>query len=369
MSSLLEAARDLRSLIESSAEANPGQPIPDSTIEALHDAGLIATMIPKAVGGHELGFNDCLDVFAEVAYADGSAGWCTMAASMTASFFGAFCPDSFVDEMFGPGIPIAAGQFAPNGIAVPTDDGYRVSGQFNFGSGIRQATWVGAGAISKVPDGENPAYLFTMMPKDKITVTGNWEVLGLEGTASYDYNLVDVDVPAHATFDFMEFVNRRGGPIYSLGVLPLTSLGHAGWAIGVVRRALDEVAAIAVNKQRMTGSSKMIDDPRFRYDLGVMESRFRAAEAWCRQSFIAAEQHVIEHGVGDPKLNAALSQSTVFLTQEGADIIRQAYLHAGTTALREGPLQRCFRDIHAGSQHAMASPAHTTGFGDTILHP
>jgi hypothetical protein len=55
-------------------------------------------------------------------------------------------------------------------------------------------------------------------------------------------------------------------------------------------------------------------------------------------------------------------QATVHVTQEGADIVRQAYLLAGTTALRDGPLQRCFRDIHAGSQHFFASPASTLDY-------
>ncbi len=32
------------------------------------------------------------------------------------------------------------------------------------------------------------------------------------------------------------------------------------------------------------------------------------------------------------------------------------YKAAGTTALREGPIQRYFRDMHAGVQHITASP-------------
>ena len=60
-------------------------------------------------------------------------------------------------------------------------------------------------------------------------------------------------------------------------------------------------------------------------------------------------------------------QATVHVTQEAADIVRQAYLLAGTSALREGPLQRCFRDIHAGSQHFFASPASTLDFARDLM--
>ncbi len=49
------------------------------------------------------------------------------------------------------------------------------------------------------------------------------------------------------------------------------------------------------------------------------------------------------------------------------DIARQAYLLAGTTALRAGPVQRCFRDLHAGAQHFFASPSVAVDLARTLL--
>ena len=67
------------------------------------------------MGGAELPIDECLDVFAEVSYADGSAGWSLMAGATAACFFGAYCADSFTDEMFAGGVvPIVAGQFVRN---------------------------------------------------------------------------------------------------------------------------------------------------------------------------------------------------------------------------------------------------------------
>ena len=48
--------------------------------------------------------------------------------------------------------------------------------------------------------------------------------------------------------------------------------------------------------------------------------------------------------------------------------VRQAYLLAGTSALRDGPLQRCFRDMHAGSQHFFASPIATFDYARDIMN-
>ena len=55
------------------------------------------------------------------------------------------------------------------------------------------------------------------------------------------------------------------------------------------------------------------------------------------------------------------------VNQEGADIARQAYLLAGTRALRDGPIQEAFRDLHAGTQHYFASPAAAIEFASNLL--
>jgi hypothetical protein len=80
------------------------------------------------------------------------------------------------------------------------------------------------------------------------------------------------------------------------------------------------------------------------------------------------ERTVIETAQIDPVENNLVRQATVHITQEGADIVRQAYLLAGTTALRDGPIQRGFRDIHAGSQHFFASPASTLDYARDVLN-
>jgi alkylation response protein AidB-like acyl-CoA dehydrogenase len=57
----------------------------------------------------------------------------------------------------------------------------------------------------------------------------------------------------------------------------------------------------------------------------------------------------------------------VHVNQRGSDIAREAYLLAGTSALRDGPLQRCFRDLHAGAQHFFASDAASIDWARGLL--
>ena len=111
----LAAARELRSAIDANAVKAEGAPVPPETVGSLRDAGLFGIMTPRDVGGSELSLLESIEVFAEVARADGSAGWCLMAVASCSSYFGAYCEQSFVDRLFANGIPLAAGQFAPDG--------------------------------------------------------------------------------------------------------------------------------------------------------------------------------------------------------------------------------------------------------------
>ena len=124
--------------------------------------------------------NECIDIWAEISRADGSVGWCLMASCAATAYFGAWCPDEHIERMFADGVPLSAGQFAPNGTAIPDGDGFRISGRYSFGSGINHAQWAGAGVFTEEPEGTDPRFLFAIYPVEKAQITGNWDVMGLQ---------------------------------------------------------------------------------------------------------------------------------------------------------------------------------------------
>lgn len=341
--------------------------MPRASVDALAGAGLMGLMVPAAVGGLELPLVDVVDVYAEVARADGSAGWCHFAADLTAAYFGAYLPDAGVEVVFADGVPVMAGQFAPNGTAAVDGDELVLRGDYHFGSGIAHADWAGAGVITTPADGADPEYLFACFPVGEAELRGNWDVLGLQATASYDYGIRDVRIPRHLAFDFFAPTVHRGGPAHRMGVIPLTAIGHAGWALGVTRRALDELAAVAADTTRMGASSSLADSERFLYELGVLEGRYRAGRAWVREVTADAEAEAAACGAISDTTANLVRESCRAVNQGGADIAREAYLLAGTRALRDGPLQRAFRDLHAGAQHFFASPSAAIDLGRSLL--
>ncbi len=350
----LDAARDLYDLVDAGAAEAGDAPVPRATVDALVAAGLHAVNSPREVGGAELTLPECVDVFTEISRADGSAGWSLMASATTAAFFGAYGADEFVEKMFANGVPLAAGQFAPNGTARRDGTDWIVNGDYQFASGIDVAEWVGAGTITEPAEGEDAEILFTVFPVGQAERRGNWDVLGLRATASEDYAVRDVRVPDGAAFPFFAPTRRRGGPIYELGVLGLVTVGHAGFALGVVRRAVEELRVVAATKHRLGAASPLRDSERFLHDFAVLEMRARANELLTRDQFAHAQTVIESTGAPDPAVSNALRATTVRITQDGADIVRGCYLLAGTSGLRAGPLERCFRDIHAGTQHFFA---------------
>ncbi len=365
------AREQFASIDEESAALAPDGAVARSTIDRLVDAGLYGLMVPAAVGGQELPLADLVDVYAEISRADASTGWVHFACDLTAAYFGAYLPDAGVEDVFKFGVPLMAGQFAPNGTAVPVDgdDAWLLDGSYQFGSGITIADWAGGGILATPAGAAAPEYLFGCFPTGSVELRGNWDVLGLRATASVDYVVHQLRVPASHTFDFFAPTVRRGGPMYRLGVLPLAAAGHAGWALGVTRRMLDELRSVA-STVRLGAASSLAESDHFLIEYAELESRYLAGVAWIRQVLTEAEAAAAtgrdDEAVDEVTANL-VRQACVHVNRGGAAIAEQAYLLAGTRALRDGVMQRCHRDLHAGSQHYFASHAASIDFARTTL--
>jgi len=269
-------ARALRSLVEAEADATDGAlTLTPPLVDAFVRTRLFQLMVPQELGGLEADSDTLLDVFEELAHADGSVGW-TLMANAAASAYVCFLDPSAAAKMVGSGPDFcAAGQFSPFASVAREDGGYRVSGDFHFGSGVAHARFVGGAgfllgadrAPETLEDGM-PAWLCFFVPRDSIELQGNWDVLGLRGTGSFDYAVREQHVDAGATFWLHSAVVRSGGPLYRIGPVPLAGLGHAGWGLGVAQRALDEVAEIAAGGRARMGQAPLADQPTFQRELG-----------------------------------------------------------------------------------------------------
>lgn len=168
------------------------------------------------------------------------------------------------------------------------------------------------------------------VPKEQAVILGNWDVMGLAGTASVDYEIPEQVIDADWTFSLLSAEPLRGGPVYRLGVLSLTSIGHAAFALGVGQRAMEEITAIALGKARL-GALSIRDQQLFRHDYALHDAAMQAAASWTSDVFGQAQAVVDAGSMPDAVLASRLRQATTWSTRVATDAVRFATSSSTTT--------------------------------------
>ena len=374
---LLDRVRALAPLVEGSAdEMEHRAALTEDVATAVRRSGALHLMVPTELGGDELGIVENIEVMEELSRQDGSTGWSAMAASVSTTFTAIYTSDEVAHRLFGTTREaVLAGQLAPMGRAVVDGDGYVISGSYRFASGSDQTTHMLAGCLL-VRDGEMvlrdngmPEVVAAVIPNDHVEFKGNWDVMGLSGTASVDYEVAPIRVGSGEVFSIFTEVPARGSDTHRLGVTVITAAGHAGWALGVARRALDEIAATAPTKVRMSDTA-LAEQQVFQVGFATAEAKVRAARAFVLESFAAAEAEVQGEGRLSARANHLARLSATWATTACAEAVEWAYRESGSESLRNpSVIGRCFRDVNAATQHVMVGRKTLTDAAVELLTP
>jgi indole-3-acetate monooxygenase len=352
-STLAEKAKALVPLVNASAAFadEQGQLAPD-LVEAMHRDGLFNMWLPAVLGGAELDPVSSIEVVENLAYGDASAAWVQMAASLSVGTGGAYLGKSAVTELFDHDKrTVIAGQGTRPGTAVPTEGGYLLSGSWSFASGIKHGTHIHTLAIITTT-GEPRIFV---LPVEQVNLIDNWDVLGLRGTGSIDYTIDNVFVPEAYSHFAVAADAKQGGSLYNIGIIGFAQIGHSGWALGIGRRLLDELATLVQDKAGRPGTQA--DNAAFLEGFARAEAQLRAARAFVYEAWrdVTATIDKGEHPSVRQHTLTRLALTNV--TAALSDVANFVHLAGGTTALRRGTIQRMVRDVHAGTQHVTSSPA------------
>jgi indole-3-acetate monooxygenase len=354
----LDRAKELAGLI--SADALAGERLArltDKVAAALLDANLFSVLVPAADGGHGGTRVELFETAEEISRADGSAGWCVaLCNGINASVWAGSAPRTRA-ELFGHG-PIACwGSLLPKATSLAAEGGFRVSGNFGWGSGSSVARWVIVPAILPPRDGQQ-WFRGHLLPKANVEIKeGSWDVMGLRATASIDYTIADKFVPAHRTFEYPYLPGADLRQLSARGVIGLTQIGITAFASGVAKRALGELVAAASKIKRAAAEGTQADDHLVQFGVGEIEGRLRAARGYYLGLLAALDQAIDEGRAFDPGRALDLQQAALTLARAARDAAVFAFDNAGTNVILAGnPLQRCLRDIFAGLKHASLTP-------------
>jgi indole-3-acetate monooxygenase len=148
-----------------------------------------------------------------------------------------------------------------------------------------------------------------------------------------------------------------GGTALRLGMPAIVVPFHVGIALGIARRALDEIMRQATEKGRGFPPSALPTQPHVQFALGKAEIEFASARAYGLQVLGDLWEGAQTGRLPPPPaLHAQVRAAGSYITEVAQRVTTAAFQAAGGTALFDtNPLQRCFRDIAAAGQHFMVS--------------
>jgi indole-3-acetate monooxygenase len=363
---VVSLARGMRDLVQAeAAESERMRTLTPAIVDEMWASGLMSAFNPAVAGGVEPSFTEMIETWIEMAWQDGSFGWIGIANLPSSFAAAAYLPDEGFAEVFTAhdNRITMGGQFFPNGQGTATDGGYLLNGSWSFGSGIGHSEYVAAGFLP-MDNGEMrwiseglPEMQVAVLPREQISFNDGWYVQGLKGTGSYDYSVENVFVPDSRTFELFVRRPRRGAsPATRMGLMPVTAAGHASWALGVAKSMLDDVQELAATKFRMSDMASLASRPTFQKGLAHHWASWRAARLLVLDAFTTAEAAVASGEELTPALRADMRVAAVYATDTARSCAEWAHLVAGTSSIREGTrLERAFRDIYTGTQHAFIS--------------
>ncbi len=345
-------------------------------LAALHRERLFRCLLPRRFSGDEVRPADFVRMMIEIACADASTAWCIGQGS-GCSMAAAYLKPDIADQIWGldPRAVLAWGM-GPGSIAKVVDGGYSVTGRWQFASGNKHATWMGGhcwveerdGSFRLGPDG-GKLERSMLFPRSAATFTDAWQVMGLRGTGSDTYEVINLFVAD----DFsvcrdIDAERYEAGTLYQFTTNHLYASAFASVGLGVARGMLDAFVGLARTKTPTASSRALRDSPTVQRDLALAEGKWRAARAGLLTCLSETWDSVAASGTMtlDQKIDIRLA--TTFAIHQAKDVVDVCWREAGAAAIFDtNPFERRFRDMHAVTQQVQARMSHLEAVGLHLL--
>jgi 3-hydroxy-9,10-secoandrosta-1,3,5(10)-triene-9,17-dione monooxygenase len=344
----LELAPVLRERARSTEQARR---IPDETMAALKDSGLLRLLQPSHYGGAEADPQDYLEAVYALSAADSSVGW-VYSVLASHAWVAAYFPEQAMEELWGQdhGELIATTTLAKAGSIEKVDSGYRIRGRFGFASGCDHASWVLIFGIASnaVEDGR----IWCLVPRSNWEIDDNWHVMGLCGTGSCDL-LFDAEVPAYRTITQNAIGSAvSDSPLYRLPLFTLFAHAPALPIIGAAQGALDSFVESQRDRVDLLGA-RPAADPFVQAAVAESGATLRAARSNISRNFAELMSLVASGSQPSIELFQDMELDRVLAVREAVACTERLFTLAGGRATSlDSPLQRAWRDVHAGAAHA-----------------
>ncbi|MFE7227088.1 3-hydroxy-9,10-secoandrosta-1,3,5(10)-triene-9,17-dione monooxygenase oxygenase subunit [Nocardioides sp. NPDC057577] len=338
--------------------------VPESSVKELEEVGFFKLLQPARFGGLEADPVDFYTCVRDIASACGSTGWVSSVLGVHPWQIALF-DDEAQQAVWGedPDTRVSS-SYAPVGKAAITEGGFNLSGRWSFSSGCAHATWVLLGGLVFNDEGHVVDFRTFLVPRASYEIVDVWNVVGLAGTGSNDIVVEDAFIPEAFTLSMAETGRCKGpgqavntGDLYKLQFHSLFTTTITTPIIGMARGAYEEHVTMQQNRVRASYGEKASLDPFAAVRVATASSDIDAAWALLMGN-IREQQAYVARGEKIPiTQRLRIRRDQVLGTQRAIDAIDLLFEASGGRALASGtPLQRAWRDAHAGRVHAANDP-------------
>lgn len=362
---VMERVRELGPYLRDQApEAEALGRLPEATAKQLKQAGVVRLLQPKRFGGCEADPATFFEAVMSIGSNCGASGWVSGIVGVHPWELGLF-DEKAQEDVWGDDVDTwVCSSYMPTGRARAVPGGFELRGRWSFSSGCDLADWVFLGGVLVDDDGrpsDPPDTLHFLLPKGDFTIVdGSWEVVGLSGTGSKDVTVDGVFVPAHRTLRSTQ-INDGTAPGVHPGLAPGFKMPWScifpgaitSAVIGIAEGALRE--AVAYQKDRVSFRQGAIADSAVVMSLlGTAASDIESAHL----QFVSNVQRMfalVSRGETVPlSMRSDGRRDQVRASWRAVRAVDDLFDHAGGGALRRtAPLQRFWRDAHAGLHHVI----------------
>ena len=371
----LRRVQDLGPMIDAAAdEIEQTRDLPPSLFAALRERGLFRLVQPVEYGGAELDPPSLVQVIEAVARHDASTAWC-MGQTNICALTAAYLEPSVTRDIFGPDTGILAWGPGP-GEARVVPGGFRVSGKFDFASGSRLASWLGAHVPVIETDGSKrlgssgkPVSYTMFFPKSSVEIRDTWQVMGLRGTGSDSYTVTDLFVPENYAMarDGLQ-KPRAAGKLYVFTPSTLYSSSFAGIALGIARSVMESFVGDMRDTTPRGGSRTRGESHVMQAHVGRGEAQLRAARTFLLSSVAEIWDDAQRTGELTQDQLVTIRLASTWAIQSGREVVATLYGAAGALAIFQSrPFELLFRDIHTVTQQIQGHPEHFETVGQILL--
>jgi alkylation response protein AidB-like acyl-CoA dehydrogenase len=340
-------------LREKSDQIEEARTLPREVVARMRDAGVFRIAMPKIWGGPELSTIEISEVIEEVSQASASAGWCVMI-GCDSGFMSAFLDDAVGRKLYPHLDMVTAGSITPSR-ADRVEGGYRISGQWPFGSGINHADVVMAACVvyengAPTTDGGAPVVRCMMAPASSFEVLDTWHTTGLRGTGSNDFRASDLFIPHEHSFSFTGPI-KRDGTLYRHRLNFFTKI--PGVPLGMARAMIDQVAAAMQTKVELPSQRLYKNAARVQNAIAEAEMILGAARAYAYSTLEGHWKRLKANERLTERERADIVLSRINSAQAARRVIRMLFDTVGGSAIysARGPFDRALRDIETLCQH------------------